>query len=182
MPLGPNCYLTLELIEMGLRDASFRAEHLPFDWCGFGLGNVYRIIDNDYRNVWREMVVGETEVLSYNTINSGINVTAHRILDLQYGIASPHDLVVGMNPQKVIHKYDSRFKLLDDKLKTFQQVTLVYEPNIELTYSTYNDNRKFFPHHDIMEYVDTSKNIDDVAQLIIDKYNISVKTATIEEL
>lgn len=182
MPLGPNCYLTLALIEKGLRDGSFRAEHLPFDWNGFGLGNVYKIIDNDYRDVWREMVIGEVEALSYNTINSGIDVKAHRILDLQYGIVSAHDLVVGMNPQKVINKYDSRFKLLDDKLKNFQQVTLVYEPNIELTYSTYNDNRKFYPEHDIMEYLDTSKSIDDVAQLIINKYKIGVKTATIKEL
>lgn len=181
-PVGPNCLLTLALIEKGLRDGGFRAEHLPFDWNGFGLGNLYSIIDNDYQNVWHDMVVGDIELLSYDTIVSGINVRAHRILDTKYGLIAAHDLLEGMHPSKVVNKYNKRFDTLVNKLITFDEVTLVYEPDINLTYSTYDDNRKFYPTHDIMEYLDTSKNIDDVAQLIINKYNIGVKTATIEEL
>lgn len=182
LPLGPNCILTQALIEKGLKDNNFRSEHLPFDWNGFGLGNVYRIIENDYQNVWEDMVIGGIQQLSYNSMYSDRTVHAHRLLDLKYGLISAHDLVVNMDPQKVINKYNKRFKLLDNKLKTYDSVTLVYEPNIELTYSTYRDQIHYYPDHNIMEYLDTSKTIYDVAGLISNKYNIKVIVKTVDEL
>jgi hypothetical protein len=168
-----------------LRDKNLRIEAYPFDWNIKTIDSIYNIINNDFIDLFsNEFLIYSKKSFKHKYDNNNNDYKdLIPVFNIKYNILFVHDFNIEDNFDIIFNKYKKRIDRFINIINNYDNIIFIYDNRYELvSNSIYDYYISFFDDKNIFTNISQKKNIKDLEELILLKYNKKVKFVNVNEI